>query len=260
MANSFAVKVIATKSDWSTITKDTTPAQFTSDQISAALHLFQLEVDGFARTMIHDPKMRLDYVKKSTEAAREILEKVKARQITPYEAALTINAMRNQLMEMTRAQLSDLGLAISESMKKSGKLMAELQDEYARRLFQRSFESLTQAEKEAVWTEIVHAAGRPRKKMTAGAKKFGVAGRALLIASLAIAVYNIIEAEDKKRQTVKEGVTLGAGVAGGAAGGVAAAFIVSSPPGWVVGIAMFVGAALLGVGASDVFDYFWPEK
>ena len=27
-----------------------------------------------------------------------------------------------------------------------------------------------------------------------------------------------------------------------------------------VGVGMFVGGALLGVGSAEVFDYFWPES
>ena len=87
-----------------------------------------------------------------------------------------------------------------------------------------------------------------------------MAGRALLIVTLAVAVYNVIEAEDKERQALKEGATLGGGVAGGIAGGAAVFAIASNPAGWVVGLATLVGAALTGVGASEVFDYFWPEK
>jgi hypothetical protein len=73
-------------------------------------------------------------------------------------------------------------------------------------------------------------------------------------------VYNIIEAEDKTRQTAKEVTQLGAGVAGGAAGAAVVVALVSNPAGWVVGVAMFVTAALFGVGADEAFEYYWPEK
>ena len=35
--------------------------------------------------------------------------------------------------------------------------------------------------------------------------------------------------------------------------------MVSNPAGWVVGVMMFVGAAVGATGASSSFDYFWPE-
>lgn len=70
----------------------------------------------------------------------------------------------------------------------------------------------------------------------------------------------MIEAEDKTRQATKEGVTLGAGAVGGIGAGAVVAFAVAGPPGWVVGLSMFAGAALLGVGSAEVFDYFWPES
>lgn len=67
-------------------------------------------------------------------------------------------------------------------------------------------------------------------------------------------------AEDKPRQAAKEGTVLAAGAAGGAAGGVAVVALASNPAGWVVGAVIFVGAAVAGVGSSEVFDYFWPER
>jgi hypothetical protein len=70
-------------------------------------------------------------------------------------------------------------------------------------------------------------------------------------------VYNIIEAEDKTRQTAKEATQLGSSVAASAAVVVA---LMSNPAGWVVGVAMFVTAALFGVGADQAFEYYWPEK
>ena len=36
--------------------------------------------------------------------------------------------------------------------------------------------------------------------------------------------------------------------------------MVSNPAGWVVGVMMFVGAAVGATGASSTFDYFWPER
>lgn len=260
MANGSALRVINTAASRSTPVIDTKPATAQGNELEIAIRTFQSEVNGFANSMIKDPKVRADYIRKSVEASQEILEKVKARQITPHEAAMTVNEMRNQIMICARSQLTDFGLAISAGMKKSGKLMESLEAEYAIKKFGRPFNALSQVEREAVWMEIVNAAGRPRQSMNRGAKMFGFAGRAFLVLSLAISVYNVIEAEDKARQAAKEGVSIGAGIAGGIGGGAAVAFMVSNPAGWVVGLSMFAGAALLGVGSSEVFDYFWPEK
>ena len=145
-------------------------------------------------------------------------------------------------------------------MKARGLPLDFLQEKYAREKYGRAFRTLTQDERNLVWMEIVHSAGRPNKKASAAVRRYGQAGRVFLIASLAYAVYSVITANNKIRQAGKEGVTLAAGAVGAAAGTAAVAFLVSNPVGWVVGVAMFVGAALMGVAMNEVFDYFWPEK
>lgn len=260
MANSSAFKLITTASGRSTVKTDTNPLSVTGSELELAIKAFQAEVAGFAESMIKDPAARADYIKQSRAACDELIAKVKAGQITPHEGAKTANEMRNQIMAATRTKLSDLGAAISSDMKKHGLLLADLQEKYSAKRFGRMFSSLSQAERELVWMDIVHAAGGPRQKMNSGAKWFGRFGRGLLIFTFAIAVYNVIEAEDKTRQATKEGVTLGAGAVGGIGAGAVVAFAVAGPPGWVVGLSMFAGAALLGGGSAEVFDYFWPES
>lgn len=260
MANSSAVKLITTASGRSTVKADTKPVSATGSELELAIKAFQAEVACFAESMIKDPAARADYIKRSRAACDEIIAKVRSGEITPHEGAKTANEMRNQIMAAARTKLSDLGSAISTEMKKHGLLLADLQEKYAARRFGRVFSALSQAEKELVWMDIVHAAGGPRQKMNSGAKWFGRVGRGLLIFTFAIAVYNVIEAEKKTRQVTKEGVTLGAGAVGGIGAGAAVAFAMTGPPGWIVGLGMFAGAALLGVGSAEVFDYFWPES
>jgi len=260
MANGSAVKLITSASGRSTIKTDTMPVAATGNELELAIKAFQTEVAGFAQTMIKDPAARADYIKQSRAACDEIIAKVKLGEITPHEGAKTANEMRNQIMVAARAKLTDLGAAISSGIKKDGLLLVDLQERYAGRRFGRAFAALSQAEKELVWMDIVHAAGGPRQKMNVGAKWFGRAGRGLLVLTFAIAVYNVIEAEDRTRQAAKEGVTLGAGAVGGIGAGAAVAFAMTGPPGWIVGLSMFAGAALLGVGSAEVFDYFWPES
>lgn len=260
MANGSAIKVISVSRATSTHVSDTSPAKATGSELEISLADLRSTVMGFAQSAIKDPKARAEYIERSQAARAELIARVTRGEITPHEAARTANAMRNQIMAAARAQLSDLGLAISTGIKAKGLALEELQEKYALRRFKKAFAALLPAERELVWMDIVHAAGGPQAKMNNRAKLFGAAGRAFLIATLAISVYNILEAEDKKRQATKEGITLGAGAVGGVGAGAAVAFIASNPAGWVVGVSMFVGAALLGVGSSEVFDYFWPEK
>lgn len=260
MANGPMIGVILSGKKPSTLSSDTSPAQVAGDELERAIKLLESEAAGFAESIIKDPSARAEYSRNTKAASEEIIDLVRQRKITPHEGAQVANAMRNQIMELARSKLSNFGLEVSQDMKKAGPPLSHFEEHYALKRFKRSFSALSQAEKEAVWIDIVHAAGRSNNVVNMRVKWYGIAGRTLLVASLAFAVYNVATAEDKPRQAAKEGTVIAGGVAGGAAASAAVIVLASNPGGWVVGAVIFVGAAIGGVGTSELFDYFWPEK
>jgi hypothetical protein len=259
MANSSMVGIILSGSRPSTLAADTAPAQVSGDEFEKAIRLLESEAAGFSESIIKDPSARADYIRKTKAASTEIIDLVKQRKITPHEGARVANAMRNQILELARSKLSDFGLEVSKDIKRTGPPLSFFEEIYSQKLFGRSFSSLSKAERDAVWSEIIHAAGRSNKAVNMRVKWYGVAGRTLLVVSLAFAVHNVAAAADKPRQTAKEGTTFAGGAVGGTAAGMAIAALASNPGGWVVGVVIFVGAAIGGVGSSELFDYFWPE-
>lgn len=145
-------------------------------------------------------------------------------------------------------------------MKANGRVLGELEENYAKKRFGRAFSTLTQPERNQVWMEIVHAAGRSNPKVNVSAKWFGMAGRTVLVISLACAVYRVATADAPGREAAKEGTGIAAGAAGGAIGTAAILVLASNPAGWAVGLAMIVGAAIGAAGSNELFDYFWPER
>ena len=260
MNSGLMFSVISTGRAMSTPTADTKPVEAAGNEFETALRLFESEAAAFAKSAITDPAARADYMRKTKAASNELIELVKHRKITPHEAARTANAMRNQIMVLTRARLTDFFLALSRDIKRDGLPLEKCETEYAHRRYGRAFKLLTEGERAIVWMDIVHAAGAANKTVSKTVRLYGIAGRTLLVASLAFAVYNVTTAENKPRQAAKEGTILVAGAAGGAAAGAAIVALASNPAGWVVGVSIFVGAALSGVGSSEVFDYFWPER
>ncbi len=260
MANGSAIQVILKGSAWSTPKSDTTPAQLVGNELETALRLMQAEAAAFAESVIKDPAARAEYTKQTKAACDELIERVKQRRITPHEAAKTANAMRNQIMELARARLTDFGLTYSKDIKDGGRPLSYMQDRKANQLFAKSFDALTSGEKERVWCAIVESAGQSNGKVNLKVRLYGLAGRTFLVATLAFSVYNVATADDKPRQTAKEGATIIGGVTGSAGAVAGVVFVASNPAGWVVGAAMFVGAALGAVGASSAFEYFWPES
>jgi hypothetical protein len=260
MANSSAIRVFSSGGAASTPTSDTRAVQANGNELETALHLLENESAAFAKSVIVDPAARMEYTNKTQAAVAELIELVKQRKITPHEGARTANAMRNQIMALARARLSDFGLALSKNMKTDGHPLSLLEDKYAGKRFGRTFSSLTQAERDLAWMDIVHAAGRSNPVVNVRVKWFGMVGRTFLIATLAYAVYDVATANNPERQAAKESVGLAGGAVGGVIGSAAVTALVSNPAGWAVGAAIFVGAALGGVGSSELFDYFWPER
>lgn len=84
-----------------------------------------------------------------------------------------------------------------------------------------------------------------------------VLGRGFLFVTLAVAVYNIVTAEDKVEATAREGVILGGGFVGGAAGGAVAGL--ACGPGAIicVTVGVFVGGALGAMGADLSFGWIF---
>lgn len=260
MTNSSALKVVSTNSSQSTVVENKTPATATGNELEVLLREMQATAMAFAESAIKDPSARSEYTSKILAARDEIIQLVKDKKITPHEGAQAANEIRNQILVLARSKLTDFGLAVSKDMKASGPPISFFENKYATAEFRRNFSELTQAEREVVWTKIIDAAGRSNPRVNTRVRWYGMAGRVLLVASLAFAVYNVSTAENKPRQAAKEEVTLAGGAAGGAAAGVAVVALVSNPAGWVVGVAMFVGAAVTAAGSSNIFDYFWPEK
>jgi hypothetical protein len=243
----------------STIAEDSKPANATGNELELAINALRAQANNFGLTFINDSAVRANYIQGVTKAINEIIELVKTKKITPHEGALTANQIRNQIMELARAKLSDYGLSISKDMKQTGLLIEDLQNKYSTKRYSKSFNLLTNIERNVVHMDIIEAAGRTNSKVNLNAKYFGIAGRALLIMSLGISVYSVIEAEDKTRQVSKELTVVGSGVAGGAAGGAFVAFLVTNPAGWMTAAGMIVIGGIVSVFSGQAFDYFWPE-
>ncbi|WP_051785692.1 hypothetical protein [Endozoicomonas numazuensis] len=160
-------------------------------------------------------------------------------------------------MDATRGKLSNVGKAWSHNLKNSGKTLTQLESLYAKRIFNSNFENLNQAQRNTVWKEIVTSAGRQRPSANTGAKAMGIAGRALVVLAVAMVVYNISTAEDKTRQTAKEGAILASSVGGMAAGGYVAS-LACGPGAFICATAWtFALGAAAAVSAEITFDMIW---
>lgn len=176
-------------------------------------------------------------------------------------AAEQVNALRNQILDLARLRSSPTGRAYAMRLKQQGKTLGELGEKYAIRLFRKPFATLSEAEQAAVNAEVVATGGRADPAVMALSSTLGKIGRRLFLVSLAVAVYEIYEADDKPREVARQSVLAGAGIAGGLAGGagaVAVGVCAATAP-VCVGVAALVGGLLFAFGADLTFGTIYPR-
>jgi hypothetical protein len=228
-----------------------------SDTLKAALTAFESTAVNFAARFIPDARVRANYVRQAEAASREIEAEVLSGAKTAEEGARKANEMRNALLETARLQSSDVGRAVAEAEKATGLGMEELQAKYAARLFGKEFGELAAAEQDAVFLEIVRAAGRPNARFNALAARLGKAGKGLLVVSIAFAAYNVASSDRPGREAVKQGAGMGIGFLGSVGGGAAAGLVCGPGAPVCVGVGALVGGILFAVGSDYAFDWLW---
>jgi hypothetical protein len=227
------------------------------NDLESALAVLRTEALNFGYRSIQDGAVRRDYIARTEALVRTIRGEVQAGRLTAGEAAEEANKLRNAIMDAARLKSSDIGRADAQAAKATGKTLTELQEYYAQKLFKRGFDALPPAERNRVWLEIVEASGRQRPSFNLKAARLARVGRAFVVLSVGIAVYNVATAEEPGRQAAKEGVTAGAGILGGIGGGVLAGLACGPGAPVCVAVGVFVGGALAAIGADVAFDWSW---
>lgn len=227
--------------------------------LDEALAALQAQALNFAQQHLQDARARASYVSRIGDMSRQIRADVIAGRATAAEGARMAHAMRNVIMDETRAITSAIGRARAEAMKSTGQTLEQALDKAVDKLYPgRSLAQLTAAERRAVFLEIIEASGRSRPAVTAQMGRWTRLGRGLLVVTAAISIVNIWAAENRARQAVREGATLGGGALGAAAASASAGFVCGpAAPGCV--LALFIiggvaGALTMGAAADYVLD------
>ena len=228
-----------------------------TEKLERSLDLLQKESFNFAYRFIHDPPLRLQYIRQSRFVSRTIMEEFKGGRLTAHEAARYAQSIRNEIMDAMRIKSTDLGRAWAEEEKLSGTTLQELEVKYAQKKYSKPFTKLTETERNPVWLEIVKSSGRPQPEINKVVTRYAKAGKALVFLSVAVSVYNVATAENKGRQVIKEGTTTGVGILGGMAGGAIAGLACGPGAPVCVAVGVFVGGAIAAVGSDFAFDWAW---
>lgn len=215
---------------------------------------------NFAYSCVRDSRVREQYLRDMSAMASEVRDRVARGLLTPQQAADQVRTLRNAIMDLARTKSSPIGRSYAMKLKAQGRTMAWLLEKYAQKAFRRSFVELTEAQQTAVYLEIIRAAARPDSKVVALARTLGKVGRRVYLVSVAVAAYEIWEADDKSGEVVRQGVIGVAGPVGGVAGGAAAVAtgLCAATAPLCVGLAALVGGSLFSFGSDWAFGSIYP--
>lgn len=206
----------------------------------------------FSTRLINDQTVRKQYQDLIKAMSNETMANFEKGLLTEYEAAQLANQARNKIMEAQRLTTSDLGNAFAKWQKASGKTLLDLQNLKAKK-FGKPFAELTELQQKEIWLSIVKSAGKDSEFWSKFAKWGGRAGKAFVVVTVAIAVWNIAQSENKVDATLKEGASVGGAFLGAAIGGWAGAVC---GPGAVicVPLGIFVGGIVGGYLGEVIYE------
>ncbi|WP_406609462.1 hypothetical protein [Agarivorans sp. JK6] len=227
-------------------------AYLNDKDIESCIQQMEVAAINFGSRFINDSKVRVLYMAQTKSMATELKAAYKSGHITPKQAALSANQMRNEIMDFARSKTSDIGRAKVVKLKARGLDLETLLNKYSNKHFGKAFSDLTEPEAATIYKNIVSSAGRANPKVSVRANNLGRAGRALWVLSACIAVYNISNASNKLKATGREAANVGGGFAGGAAGGAVAGI-------WCGPIGVAIGVVVGGVLGSVLSDQVYVE-
>lgn len=219
--------------------------------LDRALELMEGTALRFSLDAISDEKIRASYIKNIKRMSEQTRDDVKAGKITAQEGVKFSHEMRNKIMMEHRKFTSAQGLAIAQRKKKDGKALKTLLDIYSENLFQKSYDSLSEVEKNKVHYAILESSGRDNTKFSAGTKKMLVMGKLGVLVTAALATYQILNAENKPKEVARQGIIVGAGSLGGILAGMGVSAI-CGPGAPICAIAVVVAGTIAGGVAGEV--------
>jgi hypothetical protein len=227
--------------------------------IKQSVEAFEAAAARFATDAIKDADLRMRYQANISRISKQILEDVAAKRITVKEGMEFANQMRNNILNETRAVTSAQALAYAQHLKKEGLSQEVLLNDKSLKLFKKPFAKLSQIEKDKVFYAIIESAGRDRPKVTAGTKKMKIMGKVGLIVTAALAVHAIAIADNKTKETIKQGGVLAGGAAGGLLAGLAVTPICG--PGMpICAVAVVLIGSIAGGMLGDFFVDSFDEE
>ncbi|WP_206118767.1 hypothetical protein [Chromobacterium fluminis] len=227
--------------------------------LKKSLEALEASAARFAADAISDSKVRISYQNNIERMSKAVLEEVNAGRLTAKEGMEFASKMRNQIMVEHRAITSAHVLASAEKYKGKGKTTAELLDKYSDQLFNKKFETLNPSEKNKVYYKIVESSAKSNPNFNVKAKRLQVIGKVGWIVTATLAAYAIASADNKEKETIKQGAVIGGGMLGGFAAGLLVSTICGPGAPFCAVAVTIAGGAAGGIAAGSLADTFDDE-
>jgi hypothetical protein len=198
----------------------------------------------FSLDAISDAEQRANYNRNVQRVKAAMLAEVRAGRVRVKEAAEHCYALRNQIMIETRNRTSVQGKAVAEHRKNVSPALRMLLEKYSGKRFGKSFAELNSHQRNAIHYEIIESSARPSAKYNTTSKVLNVTGKVLIVVTIAYAVYDVVNADNKIKEVTKQGAMISGSFAGARAG--AAVSVVCGPGAPICTIALMLAGGLVG--------------
>lgn len=222
--------------------------------LESSIRAMEAAAAAFAKDAIMDAAIRRNYMANIQRVSNKVMSLVESKQISLREGARFCHRMRNEIMDTTRSVTSPQTLAKIKQYKPIPPTFEEILDINSNKRYKKPFSILNGAEQTKVYYDTITSSGRDSPKFTADAKKLQVMGRVLIVVTAVVATHSIVEAENKKKEAVKQGTAIAGGIGGGVLGGIGAStFCGPGAPACAVAFVL-IGSLVGGVAVSNYAD------
>jgi hypothetical protein len=229
----------------------------TQSPLEMAIAAMEGAATRFSIDAISDERVRASYESNIRRMSQQVLADVKAGKITVEDGAKFSNEMRNKIMFEHRKWTSAHGLAIVQKKKRAGKTHLENLNEKSQTQFNKNYEQLSNSQKKEVLYRALERSGGGNTKFTAGTKAMTAMGKVGIILTAAIATYQILNADDKPKETARQVTILSGGAAGGFIAGLGISAICGpGAPACAIAVVLIgsTAGAIAGGIAADTLD------
>jgi hypothetical protein len=208
----------------------------------------------FSLDAIQDAQTRSNYAANIRRLSEQVRIDVLEGRISAREGVEFCYEMRNKIMAEHRKLTSAPALARAEQYKKTPPTLPQLFEKYATDTFGQSYESLSVDQKKQIHYKVIESSGRDNVRFTKGTERLRIMGKVGVLVTAAFATYDILNAENKVKETARQGMIIGAGAAGGLLAGLGVSLL-CGPGAPVCAIAVVLaGSTLGGVAGSLAAD------